>query len=221
MPLKDYKRFIKIAEKELPKDVYLDNAPASKHIAISFAKLRDAYSFYYEPSDSIRTCDPSGIYIDVFPYEEMPDLPLWMQKLIIKSCGCTWMRTRFFWNRAHGFFKGILFSALGGVFSLAHAIIRMSTWPLLRLLPGKYIYIGFERGNCKVRYEKSKMFPTVNHRFEDGEFPVPNDADSILKAQYGDWHWIPPPDQRPRHATIIDPFNAAVSPRSMEYPKDK
>jgi len=53
------------------------------------------------------------------------------------------------------------------------------------------------------------MFSSINHVFEDGEFPVPNDAGEIFASQYGNWREIPPPDQRPRHARIIDPFHSA------------
>ena len=39
---------------------------------------------------------------------------------------------------------------------------------------------------------------------------VPKDADACLRASYGDWHVIPPPDERPSHARIVDPFRAAM-----------
>ena len=208
MPLSDYNRFLVLAGKVLPSDVILDNPAETRHIAIPFAKIRDAHSFFHEQSGSMLTSDPSGIYIDIFPYEEMPDLPYGLQKLIVKACGSTWMRSRWFYNKARGFLPGLLYSTLGGLCALAHGIVRAGVWVLKKLRRGTYCYLLFERGDV-FRYRMSSMFPPAMHRFEDGEFPVPNDADDILTSQYGDWREIPPPGKRPRHARIIDPFHAA------------
>lgn len=217
MPMRDYKKFLKIADKVLPKDVYLDNPAATKHIDIPFAKLRDAYSFYFEPSDSQKTNDPTGIYIDIFPYEEVPDMPYWLQKLFIKGCGSMWSRTRYFYNRAHGLICGVAFSILGWLCSVVHFMVRCSLRIISCARRGKYCYVILERGDT-YRYRKAWMFPPALHEFEDGTFPIPNNADGILEAQYGDWRKLPPEEERFRHATIIDPFCAAVSPRSMVYP---
>ena len=208
MPLSDYKRFLAIAPRVLPSDVYLDNPAATGRIAIPFAKIRDKNSFYLEKSGSMLTSDPSGIYIDIFPHEEMPDLPYWIQKLIVKACGSTWMRSRWFYGKARGFVSGILFSALGGLCSLMHGIIRSCVWLLKKVRPTHWSFLIFERGDI-FRYRTEKLYPPSGHVFEDAEFPVPNDADDILKSHYGNWREIPPPDKRPRHARIIDPFHAA------------
>ena len=208
MPLEDYKRFLRIADNVLPADAHLDNPAATRHIAIPFAKIRDKNSFFFEPSGSMLTSDPSGIYIDIFPYEEMPDMPYGIQRLIVKACGSTWMRSRYCYNNAKGFLPGIFYSCLGGFLSLIHGIIRMCIWPVKKFLPSTYTFLLFERGDT-FRYRTAALFPSVNHVFEDGEFPVPNDADEILTSQYGNWREIPPPDQRPRHARIIDAFKSA------------
>ena len=209
MPLEDYKRFLRIADKVLPADAYLDNPSATKHIAIPFAKIRDRNSFFFEPSGSMLTSDPSGIYIDIFPYEKMPDMPYALQKLLVKVCGSTWMRSRYCYNKAKGFLPGIFYSCAGGVCSFVHAVARVLIWPLKKLLPSTYTYLLFERGDT-FRYRTAALFPSDNHVFEDGEFHVPNDADEILTSQYGNWREIPPPDKRPSHARIVDPFRAAV-----------
>ena len=209
MPIADYRKFLKIAKQVLPEDVYLDNPAATRHIAIPFAKIRDANSFYCEIGNGMLTSDPSGIYIDIFPYEEMPDFPYVIQKLLVKACGSTWMRSRYFYTKSRGFLPGLFYSCVGGACSLLHALVRAIIWPLQKFLPSEYTYLIFERGDV-FRYKTDKMFPSVLHVFEDGEFPAPNDADAILTAQYGNWREIPPPEARPRHARIIDPFHAAI-----------
>ena len=155
------------------------------------------------------TSDPSGIFIDIFPYEKMPNLPYGLQKLLVKACGSTWMRSRYFYNKARGFLPGLFYSCVGGICSLIHGAIRFLLWPLQKLLPSEYTYLVFERGDV-FRYKTEKMFPPAMHVFEDGEFPIPNDADAILTSQYGDWRKMPPPEKREWHARIIDPFKSAM-----------
>ena len=74
MPRKDYKKFLKIAPKVLPKDVILQCQETHPWSVVAFAKLRDAYSFYCEMDSTIRTSDNLGIFIDIFPYDEMPKI---------------------------------------------------------------------------------------------------------------------------------------------------
>ena len=66
-------------------------------------------------------------------------------------------------------------------------------------------------------YKEKDLFPFINHEFEDGTFPVPANSDAVLCAYYGTWRQIPPEDERPRHATIIDPFHSVNTRFSMEY----
>ena len=69
-------------------------------------------------------------------------------------------------------------------------------------------------------FRKSSFGRLPRHRFEDGEFPIPEDAEAVLRAQYQDWRQMPPPEKRPNHARIIDPFHAAglAEGTGMRYP---
>ena len=209
MPQKDYEQFLRIAPKSLPVDVRLCLPSQTPWTAIPFAKLRDVYSFYGETRPDMTTADPSGIYIDIFPYEELPKLPRPIQNVLARVCSCSWMRMKFFYGKCRrGFLPCQFYSLIGLAFSVVHAMTRLMVWLLKHCLPSSDYCLGLE---CiwHYRFPKRVMFPAGLHRFEDGEFPVPADADAVLKIEYGDWHWIPPPEKRPRHARIIDPFHAA------------
>ena len=82
-------------------------------------------------------------------------------------------------------------------------------WLLRKILPCPYVGDVFDHG-CNFRYRKEWFLSTKMHKFEDGEFPVPVGAEDYLSVRYGDWHEIPPPDERPSHARIVDPFRAAT-----------
>ena len=209
MPRKDYERFLKVAPAMLPADVLLHTPEMTPRTAIPFAKLRDTSSFYAEVRPDVATSDPHGIYVDIFPYDDMPCLGRRIEDLISRACSCTWMRTIYFYNKcAGGFLPALFYSAVGFVFHVVHWAVRLAVKALNLVLPSKNYYICLEYIDI-FPYPRRQMFPAKSHVFEDGEFPVPADAGAILTAQYGNWREVPPPDKRPRHARIIDPFHAA------------
>ena len=48
-------------------------------------------------------------------------------------------------------------------------------------------------------YSVNSFFPAILHRFEDSEFYIPNDYDTILKKVYGNYMELPPEDKRAPH----------------------
>lgn len=209
MPRKDYEKFLKIASAALPEDVRLQTPSDTPCLAIPFAKLRDTSSYFGESRPDMSTADPSGIYIDIFPYDDMPCLGRRLEDLLSRACSCTWMRTKYFYNKcARGFLAAWFCSFLGLCCHLLHGLLRFQVWFLNRLLPSRNYYLCLEYMDV-FPYPKKAMFPAKKHVFEDAEFPIPADADAILTSQYGDWRQVPPPEKRPRHARIIDPFHAA------------
>lgn len=209
MPRKDYERFLKIAPDLLPEDVCLQTPADTPRLAIPFAKLRDTSSYFGECRPDLSTADPSGIYMDIFPYDDMPRLGRRMEDLLSRACSCTWMRMRYFYNKcAGGFFPALFYAILGLGFHVLHGFVRFAIWLLNLVLTSKNYYLCLEYMDV-FPYPKCHMFPAARHVFEDANFPVPANADAILISQYGDWRQVPPPEKRPRHARIIDPFHAS------------
>lgn len=219
MPMKDYKRFLKIAQEALPKDVVLVTPSDIPLASIPFAKLRDAYSFYYEMSPSLFTSNFAGIYIDIFPYEEMPEIGKWGKFLLLRGIGSSWMRKKWFFNKikAPGLL-GVIYFLIASLCALIHVVLRGVFTILQHILPCKYVYLQIENG-YPCYFEKRQLYPTHLSPFEDGMFPVPNDPEAFLVAQYGNWKEIPPPEKRPRHAKIILPTASQDSPMAMNYPQ--
>lgn len=218
MPMEDYKKFITIAQTELPKDVVLQTPESRPHTAMPFVKLRDAYSFYYEMRPDITTSDFAGIYMDVFAYEEFPDVNEKLQRWLLlriaknywKAFGHLWgmvRKRRHFWTRLPYYVWC----------KMAHKCLRVVVEVLKKITATQSVFIQVEN-NFHFRFDKAKIYPTRMMRFEDGEFPIPNDPEAFLTTQYGNWKEIPPPEKRPRHATIILPTTAQNSPEAMTYP---
>ena len=209
MPMKDYKKFLKFARHHLPADVMLQDPKDFPFQVTPFAKLRDTRSFYCECTPNIATADPSGIYLDIFPYEQMPEIGKLPKRLLKQAISSTWYRTRYFRKlSARGFLAALIFAPVGFVCDLLHGCLRITHRLLLLVFPSRTTFLQLE---CIYHHQcnTADMFPLSKHRFEDDEFPVPRNLDSYLTNQYGDWRQIPPEDQRPRHARIIDPFHAA------------
>ena len=209
MPRSDYDKFLSIARQNLPEDVILHCPRDTPYTAIPYAKLRDVNSFYGERRPDSATSDPSGIFIDIFPYDEMPDIGYPAQRFLVRLCGSLWMRAKHFYNKArYGFFIGVPSLCIGAVCSIGHASVRFVIWLLNLFIPSHYVFLVLENGDT-FRYAKDKMFPGTLHMFEDAEFPVPSDADMILTEQYGNWRELPPPNARKCHSRLIDPFHSA------------
>ena len=209
VPYSEYGRFLKAMRKHLPANLQLQTPKECPNTAIPFAKVRDTNSFYGEIRPDLPTSAPSGIYVDVFPYEEIPEIGPKLQLLLVKWIGSSWMRTIWFRNKAcYGFWIGVPCLLLAGVLSIIHAALRLVLWGLRRIYPSDSVFYICESG-MPYRFKKGDIYPLTKHVFEDGEFPVPNDADAVLTAQYGDWRKVPPESERPHHARIIDPFHSA------------
>ena len=209
MPRKDYEKFLKIAPAMLPADILLHKPEMTPRTAIPFAKLRDMYSFYAEVRPDVATSDPHGIYVDIFPYDDMPKLGRKLEDLVSRACSCSWMRMKYFYNKCGtGVLSSVFFAFIGGFFHLVHKLVRFGVWMLNCIFSSENYYLCLEYIDV-FPYPRRQMFPAKTHVFEDDEFPIPGDADAILTSQYGDWREVPSPENRPRHARIIDPFHSA------------
>lgn len=218
MPRKDYERFLAIAGKILPEDVLLQTPKTNPHIPHFYSKLRDRYSFYYESASYIASSDCLGIFLDIFPYDDMPNIPDAWNRRLLWFFDRGWVRAVVFQNRCRsGFFQAWYYSVNSLFWRTVMTVAKAGLNLLLLLFPAKKICSGFNNG-FPFLFSKADVYPTAPRRFEDGEFPAPNRPEAFLTTQYGDWQHIPPPEKRPRHATIILPMQAPKEPWAMEYP---
>ena len=210
MPIADFRKFVRIARKELPAGLALQEAGDAPHISIPFLKIRDTGTFYCEVGQHMLASDPSGIYIDVFPFEKMPKAPLSVQHVLMRMISSPWMRQRWLLAKAS---DHVLLSPLFSLAAIAcwaaHGIGRLVFSAIRMVLPCEDYFLILEKGD-PCPFKIAWFEPFSKHVFEDAEFSIPADADACLRASYGDWHKVPPPEERPSHARIVDPFRAAM-----------
>ena len=218
MPRKDYEKFLKIAPSLLPKDVRLQTLKSNPHIPMFYAKLRDAYSFYFETSDFLTTKDNLGIFIDIFPYDEVPNISLRLKQLLFKaSYHSQWRAIEFknkmkksFLNAWYFSFKYLFWNVITHILPSVISIFNKCFTP-------KTFTLGFNFP-LTTEFKIRDVVPIKECRFEDGDFPAPNNPEAFLESQYGNWREIPPPEKRPRHATIILPTQSPYVSWAMKYP---
>lgn len=71
---------------------------------------------------------------------------------------------------------------------------------------GEYHYV-LGMGWSWSTYFKKDILPLRKARFEDAEFPVPNNMDSYLKGPYGDWRKLPSEDSIKRSMHRMEYIN--------------
>lgn len=217
MPEKDYKKFLTIAEKELPEGILLQTPKKYPGVPVPYAKLRDRYSFYCEPNSVVQL--PCGIFMDIFPFVKYPKLPLSVTGVIGKWCYYSWISECVYRTRQNGSVIGVFFSSCK---ALAWYLIYLASKGLFNLLTlfskhvlkyspeiGWWDYPGFE---------ESDIFPLVKREFEGRMFYTPKDSDKFLTTRYGDWRTPPSEAARRIHHSIICPTQAPEVPWAMKYP---
>lgn len=219
MPYPDYKKFFKVAVKELPQHISTECHKLCGAF-VGMGKLRDNRTFFCEKSTSLP--NPAGIYIDIFPMCRFPKLPEFVTRILISGSHLGWFNALKERTRPHTGVVDLAISALRALFwSLVCMSLKVTAWilrivlpcPFWNNLPGTFwkIYDGIT---------DEQMFPLGRHVFEYGEYAMPAIPEEILRQHYGDWREMPPPEKRVWHSSIICPAQAPDAPWAMPYGKD-
>ncbi len=195
-------RFRKVCQTELdPAYMFYswDTDPCSPH---PFMKLKIRRTHYPERLAAASGMD-DGIYIDIFPYDGIPEGKLarkWQKletyvlyKILLLRCNFDLAGESKLRKLVYGALKTV--SRIRSLESWRKAATRAR----MRYNDGsaKYVtnmYSGYDYEREAVPFQ---MLETViPHKFEQGEFCIPKDYDQFLRQCYGDYMQLPPEDQR-------------------------
>lgn len=216
MPIKDYKKFLKIASKELPDNLMV--TPNKTYGGMeAFAKLRDRSSFFCE---KLTVADqPCGFYIDIFPYEEVPKIPIKIGCSLAYWCHTAWVSARIHRTLCHRTVSGVFLSGVkASVWVIICQVLKLLHKALLCFMPHRWRYspqVPVYRYHQGFEYET--LFPPKPIAFEGKEYMGPNNMEQYLTDFYGNWRELPPEDQRHWHASIICPTQAPNAPWARKY----
>ena len=198
----DFEKFLEIAGKHLPEGVVLQH-PNDAYSTVTFAKLRDQKSFFGEPNTSVGA--PHGIFVDIFPYEKMPNLPYAFVYRLVRWRSGTFRRWRFPLLKQRQSIVAKLADCVKAVIWKTGYLGACVLWRgLCILFPGRGWHMAPE-SEFPNRANEEQLFPTKEHLFEGLNFPIPNDWEWVLKTEYSNWRELPPEADRVCHTKLIIP----------------
>ena len=200
----DYERFFDSASKELDSNKYYVQREFSEHWPMFFSKLRLNGTTYIEKYHSHDARIHQGIYIDIFPCDNLSDSRL-MQKLqyfaskivIAKSLYARGYETNSTVKKCFMQFCRILPTE-----PFKRLCIRRNDSSSLKV----HTFFGGGKKFERSIFLREWFEQSVKMRFEDSEFPVSAHYDEMLRVMYGDYMIMPTLEQRvcKRHAAIVD-----------------
>ncbi|MGN0033211.1 MAG: phosphorylcholine transferase LicD [Candidatus Limimorpha sp.] len=194
MPRNDYERFIELYSQ---KGKYAICSPYDKNSMFFFTKVYDERTVKKEEIIRHHDYNPIGVDIDIFPIDGQPDD---FEKF---------KKDTNFRHRLFGLFLLSLkpISKLSLKVTMLSIISHLIGWR--RLLntyiksAKKYNYstssnVGFisPYSQYNNRHHKDIFEKKIKVRFEDGEFWIPEDYDTVLTNIYGDYMTPPPLEKR-------------------------
>ncbi|MDR0301569.1 MAG: LicD family protein [Treponema sp.] len=209
MPRNDYDKFIAIYNNIDNGDYY-----------ILSDKFPDKDIYYYEPFAKLckkgtkvaEISRPSnshaGIYIDIFPFDRCILFFLPLQTKLLKF---VWRLYHFKTdyikpkNKIKIFFGNLLCFILSERFidklhKKLYLIFNKYNTKYITFFSGKY-------GYKKETHEYNRTFPLSKISFEGKYYYAPNDCDSFLKEEYGNYMELPPVEERITHDPSYIIFN--------------
>ena len=204
MPRKDYDRFIEIAPKGLPANLFMQTKKTDPTFDINYIKIRDNYSTVIEKREVGKEIEyHQGIFVDIFPIDYVDDTTKYFNRKRLYRCDYHHKKSikkrrkillylKKYKAEIYKTYKG------GKLKVLARSIHKYKD------SDGIYMVEGFELGT-EVAVNRSDIFPLKLMKFCDREFMVPNNSEKYLEIMFGDYMTIPPVEDRKSHAVEIHP----------------
>lgn len=202
MPMKDYKKFLEIAEKELPRDIFLQTPQTDKNYKQCYAKLRDCYSTFLEHNEPESNDFHRGIYIDIFPSVIYPKMPRFFKKILLYFT----VKSR---DRAVVYRKNVIVNYL---------IYGVCKFIWLIFSPFKSDFSGRtpEDNGYYEAIPQHILYPMSQIEFEGKLYSAPNKVHEYLTLIWKNYTPNPPMETRISHARVILPNTPCNHPRALQ-----
>lgn len=196
MPRSDFEKFIEVAQAELSEKFFLQHYKTEKKYINGHAQIRSSettclISTSFADLKAGKNC---GIFIDIFPYDEVPDdrkkrdKQAKKIKFLKKICFYRIYKSK----SVKGFIKNIIQS----VYFLFHSL--QNTIEKIDVLSQKYngqtdtvALVSFLPGYEKNVWKKEWFEETEKCKFEDIVINIPIKYDEVLRTEFGDYMQLP------------------------------
>lgn len=200
---KDYNKFITCAKDELDKDYFLQTWESDKNYVLSFLKIRKNNTLFIERNSMHTECH-KGIFIDIFPFDNVPNKKL----------------SGLFQDKISYLLKRMLFAKAGFIVwegdekfkQVVYRIIKYVSIPfnqrklikLLDIIMNMYneldtelvTNMGGAYGYKKESVKRLWLEDLKEIKFENEYFSGPKYSHEYLSHIYGDYMKLPPEDER-------------------------
>lgn len=206
MTRENYDKFLEIAQNSLSSNLFLQTPYTEKHTPFYYTKVRKKGTLFVEKYCRKLNIE-HGVFIDIFPYDNIPDDEIVYKKQLKK--------VKFFTQLFIA--KEICGSSIeqNSIIGKLKVGIRTFAHIVLKIIPKKYILRKLEKECRKYNYcntnrigfieqtvlnMKSEYIKELEYfRFEDKVFKGPKGIKEYLVDQFGDYKILPPIDKRVGH----------------------
>ena len=221
MPLKDYRRFIKLANEFAPR-YYLETPYNSTDYSYIWLKLcANGTTWMYLNEAALNA--HWGLSLDIYPFIGEADnrVARWIQSklLWLARCLIKVMRVRSGREKQIGI-KQMGFRLLYVIPTRIRKAISNALLRIAMLDPDKHERIGtLDAAQFEGKFARSDWQQMTELQFEDQCFSAPAAYDRILRRMYGDYMQLPPESARGGHRGQEDCFILDLNRDYREYQK--
>lgn len=207
---KDYERFCKICETQLSQDYFLQTYQTDPGYRWGYARILKNGTIYKRKGQHKMTAR-NGIFIDIFPDDNLPDA--WIPN---KICTClSWICRKILYSEVGALNKNNFCSWLG--FQILNILPKEWGHKGMEYLSSKYQNMDTKRVRCFAWGSKQETkgflkkwhMETTQIQFEGLTVCAPKDIHGFLTYSFGiDYMTLPPKEKRvPRHTVTYLGFD--------------
>ena len=212
MPVKDYNRFLNVAESELGPSYFIQNYKTDKYFHFSYTKIR-MNNTTFMPAHFKNIHSHQGIWLDIFPLINISGkLEYSVKRKLLTICNIFQMDDYVSANEK-------IFKEYLGPIGYKTCIIFFKVPKSIRIhLHSIVLFLVMHSFSKKystwIWGNITKIFPSYCFKdknvfltFEGKEYRVPSNYNKCLAIDYGDYMTLPPEEERYGHSNMILDFN--------------
>lgn len=191
MPYELFKRFVEVAQKELPDHLFVQTPKTEPLISQFMCKVRDLNTYVVEPHDDFTKPYAKGLYINIYPMKVYPSFPRKMSEVLARNYAhaYTMLHIPHMYSMkavARLLYYGTLRATIGAV------------WHIASFFTPKNKYYGhlLSQNHDGKRHRYDSIFPLTSLEFEGESFSVPAHSEVYLRDLFDEYSELPPEDMR-------------------------